>query len=339
MRQHRFFSHMLFQREPFQQMSLQSVPTAAAGLALGLASLGWCADQLFAQHGSLQRAAALLALPLLLAVLLKFLRAPQLLLRELAHPVAGSLLPVICMATLIQTVAWQPFSPTLATLCWWLALVGHLALLTGFLRHRLAQFALADLVPAWFIPPIGFVVAVLTAPESAPQWLLQLLAGAGLLVYLLMLPLMLYRLRRGTPLPAPQRPLLAILAAPGSLTLSGLLCLPLVAALPVSLLLGLSAVALLLTLRVWWQLPQLLRGSFNPAFAACTFPLVISATALLKLSAHLAQQTTPLLQQLAVWQLALAQLEFIVAMTVCAYVLSRYLWQFSQLLRPRLQTN
>lgn len=333
MRQFNLLCHLLFQR-----LSLKRVPTAAAGLALGLASLGWCADQLFAQDGRLQQAAALLALPLLLAVLLKFLRAPQLLLQELAHPVAGSLLPVICMATLVQTAAWQSFNPTLASLCWWLALAGHLTLLTGFIRHRLRQFALTDLVPAWFIPPIGFVVAVLTAPVSAPLWLLQLLAGAGLLAYLLMLPLMLYRLRRGTPLPLPQRPLLAILAAPGSLTLTGLLCLPLAAVLPVSLLLSLSAVALLLTLRVWWQLPQLLRGSFNPAFAACTFPLVISATALLKLSAHLALQTSALLQQLATWQQLLAQLEFVVALTVCGYVLSRYLWQLGKVWRPAAQT-
>lgn len=327
MRQFQFLSHI----------QLQRVPTAAAGLALGLASLGWCADQLFARQGNLQHASALLALPLLLAVLLKFLRAPQLLLQELAHPVAGSLLPVMCMATLVQTAAWQSVSPALATLGWWLALAGHLLLLTGFIRHRLAQFALTDLVPAWFIPPIGFVVAVLTAPVSAPQWLLLLLAGAGLLAYLLMLPLMLYRLRRGTPLPAPQRPLLAILAAPGSLTLTGLLCLPLAAALPVSLLLGLSVVALLLTLRVWWQLPRLLRGSFNPAFAACTFPLVISATALLKLSGYLSEQSAAVLQQLAQWQLALAQLEFAVALTVCGYVLSRYLWQLGKVWRPALQ--
>lgn len=333
MRRFHLFSHLLFQR-----LSCNSVPTAAAGLALGLASLGWCADQLFAQHGRLQQAAALLALPLLMAVLMKFLRAPQLLQQELAHPVAGSLLPVMCMATLVQTAAWQSYSPAIATLCWWLALAGHLTLLTGFIRHRLAQFALADLVPAWFIPPIGFVVAVLTAPVSAPLWLLQLLAGAGLLAYLLMLPLMLYRLGRGTPLPLPQRPLLAILAAPGSLTLTGLLCLPHAAALPVIALLSLSAVALLLTLRVWWQLPRLLSGSFNPAFATCTFPLVISATALLKLSGYLSHQSAPVLQQLAHWQLALAQLEFAVALTVCGYVLSRYLWQLGKVWWPTPQT-
>lgn len=305
---------------------LTAVPTAAAGLALGLASLGWCADQLFAQHGQLQLAAALLALPLLLAVVLKFLSAPRLLQQELAHPVAGSLLPVICMATLVQSAALQHIAAGPATGLWWLALIAHLSLLAGFLRHRLPHFALKDLVPAWFIPPIGFVVAVLSAPVSAPLWLLQTLAGAGLLIYLLMLPLMLYRLRRGSPLPAPQRPLLAILAAPGSLTLSGLLCLPL-AATPTPALLLLSAVALALTLRVWWQLPQLLRGSFNPAFAACTFPLVISATALLKLSGYLARQADPILQQLAQWQLGLAQLEFTVAMVVCGYVLVRYLRQ------------
>ncbi len=332
MRQFRLFSQMQFHRP-----SLSSVPTAAAGLALGLASLGWCADQLFGFAGKVQLSAAVLALPLLLAVLLKFLRAPKLLQQELAHPVAGSLLPVMCMATLVQSAALQTLMPVLAGGLWWLALTAHLLLLSAFIRYRLAQFALTDLVPAWFIPPIGFVVAVLTAPVSAPLWLLQVLAGAGLLAYLLMLPLMLYRLRCGTPLPAPQRPLLAILAAPGSLTLAGLLSLPLVAALPVKVLLGLSAVALLLTLRVWWQLPGLLRGSFNPAFAACTFPLAISATALLKLSGYLSQQNAVVLQQLATWQLTLAQLEFAVALTVCGYVLSRYLWQLGKVWRPASQ--
>jgi tellurite resistance protein TehA-like permease len=315
---------------------LSTVPTAAAGLALGLASLGWCADQLFQLQGKLQLAAALLALPLLLAVVLKFLSAPRLLQQELAHPVAGSLLPVICMATLVQSAALQHIAAAPATALWWLALIAHLSLLAGFVRHRLVRFALTDLVtdlvPAWFIPPIGFVVAVLSAPASAPLWLLQTLAGAGLLAYVVMLPLMLYRLRRGSPLPAAQRPLLAILAAPGSLTLSGLLCLPL-AATPTPALLLLSAIALTLTLRVWWQLPKLLSGSFNPAFAACTFPLVISATALLKLSGYLAQQADPMLQQLAQWQLGLAQLEFTVALGVCGYVLARYLrqlWQYSE---------
>lgn len=311
---------------------LDKVPTAAAGLALGLASLGWCADQLFAmsglvQQGEVQLGAALLALPLLLAVLLKFAHAPQLLRQELAHPVAGSLLPVICMATLVQSAALQPLLPGLATGLWWLALGTHFVLLAGFIRHRLQHFVLSDLLPAWFIPPIGFVVAVLTAPATAPLLLLQSLAGLGLLAYLGMLPLMLYRLRRCSPLPAPQRPLLAILAAPGSLTLSGLLCLPLSAAAPITALLLLSMVALVLTLRVWWQLPQLLSGRFNPAFAACTFPLVISATALLKLSGYLAQQADPMLQQLAQWQLGLAQLEFSVALGVCSYVLARYLRQ------------
>ena len=137
---------------------LSTVPTAAAGLALGLASLGWCADQLFQQQGKVQLAAALLALPLLLAVVLKFLSAPRLLQQELAHPVAGSLLPVICMATLVQSAALQQIAAAPATALWWLALIAHLSLLAGFIRHRLAHFALTDLVPAWFIPPIGFVV-------------------------------------------------------------------------------------------------------------------------------------------------------------------------------------
>lgn len=321
----RRLSQLLITKIPFQL-----IPTATAGLALGLASLGWCADQLFGFEGQIQRHSALLALPLLLAVLLKFALHPSLLRHELAQPVAGSLLPVVCMATFVQSAALQPLLPGFADSMWWLALAAHLLLLSAFVGLRLAHFQFTDMVPAWFIPPIGFVVAVLTAPATAPLWLLQTLSLAGLLAYLVMLPLMLYRLRHGQPLPAAQQPLQAIVAAPGSLTLCGLLCLPIVVAIPTSVLLALSSLALLLTFRVWWQLPNLLSGRFNPAFAACTFPLVISATALLKLSDYLSQQPAPLLQQLAQWQMGLAQLEFGVALGVCGYVLGRYLWQLFQ---------
>lgn len=314
-------------RLPRTKIPFELIPTATAGLALGLASLGWCADQLFGLDGKIQLHSALLTQPLLLAVLLKFVLHPMLLRQELSQPVAGSLLPVVCMAIFVQSAALQPLLPVLANGLWWFALTAHLLLLCFFVRFRLANFQFTDMVPAWFIPPIGFVVAVLTAPATAPLWLLQTLSLAGLLVYLVMLPLMLYRLRHGQPLSAAQQPLQAIIAAPGSLTLSGLLCLPLAAAIPTSVLLGLSTVALVLTLRVWWQLPSLLSGRFNPAFAACTFPMVISATALLKLSGYLSQQSSPLLQQLAQWQMGLAQLEFAVALGVCGYVLTRYLRQ------------
>lgn len=296
---------------------IQSSPTALAGLALGLASLGSCWDQVLGAEGRIAGVMAVLAALPLLLVLLKFASRPRLWWQELADPLIGSVLPTIAMASMVIAKALSAALPVAGEVLWRAALLLHLLTLAGFVLRQLPRFAVARLLPSWFVPPVGLIVAVVSAPPAlAGQPLLAGLWQFGVSAYLLLLPLVLCRLALSAPLCRVTRPSLAILAAPASLSLVGYLAThaspdPVVVAV-------LATLALVMTAVVVVALLVQLRQPFVPALAAFTFPLAISATACFALS-----------QQLAQWPLGhgwagrveqLAWLELLLATVVVAYV-------------------
>ena len=78
----------------YTKQKLAAAPTAMAGLALGIASLGWCWENELPCHGYAQWVSAGIASILLLLLAIKFLWHPTVLWDELAHPVVqgGSIL-------------------------------------------------------------------------------------------------------------------------------------------------------------------------------------------------------------------------------------------------------
>ncbi|MXR37901.1 TDT family transporter [Rhodobacteraceae bacterium CH30] len=291
------------------------------GLALGIASLGWCWENFMPAGGMFQLAGAAIASILLLSLLLKFIHAPQLLCQDLAHPVVGSVVPTMAMALMIVAKALSLFSLPLALTVWLLAIGLHLAFLATFIWHRARDFRLHHMVPSWFVPPVGIIVAAVSFPGGGLLWLAQGLVVFGLACYLVMLPLMIYRLVFACEVPDQAKPTLAILAAPASLALAGYLT---VVQQPSPLLVGLLAgIAVLMTSVIYLFFLRLLRLPFSPGYAAFTFPMVIGATALYKLSA-----------QLGVWGFAdeyvaqlhaLADFELWIAALVVGYVSWKFL--------------
>lgn len=296
---------------------IQRSPTALAGLALGIASLGSCWDQAVAAGGSIASSMALLAALPLLLVLLKFASRPRLWWQELADPLVGSVLPTIAMASMVIAKALSAALPAAGEVLWRAALLLHLLTLAGFVLRQLPRFAVARLLPSWFVPPVGLIVAVVSAPSAlAGQPLLTGLWQFGVSAYLLLLPLVLCRLALSAPLCRFSRPSLAILAAPASLSLMGYLAThaspdPVVVAV-------LASLALVMTAVVAVALLVQLRQPFVPALAAFTFPLAISATACFALSQQLAQW--PLTLGWAGRVAQLAWLELLLATVVVIYV-------------------
>ncbi|WKE64787.1 TDT family transporter [Gallaecimonas kandeliae] len=301
----------------FSRQRLAAAPTPMAGLALGIASLGWSWESAAPLGGHAQALGAAVAAVLLLVLAAKFLLHPWLLWQDLAHPVVGSVVPTFAMATMVLSKAWT--SPGL----WLLAVALHLLFLASFAWHRLKDFRLHHMVPSWFVPPVGIIVAAVASPGGALAPLATALLWFGILCYGLMLPLMLYRLVFAEAVPQAALPTLAIMAAPASLSLAGYLTLvaepsPLL----VALLLG---IAVLMTSFIYLAFFRLLRLPFSPGYAAFTFPMVIGATALFKCSAlfgHWGQG--PVALQLR----GLAGLELAVATLVVGYVALRYLLHF-----------
>lgn len=301
------------------------LPSPMGGLALAIASLGWTLENVFpAAGGKLQLLGSLIAAALLLPLTAKFVLHPKLLKEELSHPVLGSVIPTYAMALMVVSRCLGDYFSAAGESLWLVAVSLHLGFLATFSFHRYRNFSLDHMVPSWFVPPIGIIVAAVAFPPHGPRMLAETLLWFGIIAYLIMLPLMLYRLIFRTAVPEAAQPTLAILAAPASLSLAGYLSLiPTPSVVIVALLL---TVAILMTSIIYLAFFHLLRLPFSPGFAAFTFPMVIGATALFKTCQWLTQMDAPGSLVTAVHHLAVTELA--VAVAVVSFVSFKYLTHY-----------
>ena len=305
---------------------LHSVPTPIGGLALGIASLGIGLENALPLHSLGQMLGALVSLLLVGLVLAKFLFYPGLFREDLRHPVAGSILPTLAMAMMLQSKSLSLISPSAAEALWLCAVGLHLVLLLAFTFFRAREFRLHHMVPSWFVPFVGISLAALTVPGPHYHAAAYSLMFFGLASYALMLPVMSYRLIFSREIADPFKPTIAIMAAPASLSLVSYLTLePNPSLLLCSLLLG---IAVLMTSIVYMAFFKLLRLPFSPAFAAYTFPMAVGAAALYKVAERL--NDYPAVAAYSAQIKALAVFELVVATLVVLYVCFRFLTYYVQ---------
>lgn len=301
---------------------LKTYPTPVAGLALGL--LGICAFWAAALSGGfianlILITGLILALFLLFPIFGKFVCHPHLLFADIKHPTIGSVVPTMAMALMLLSHTVGLLSQPLAIVIWTIAVIAHIIFFSIFCYHRLRDFDLNHIVPSWFVPPIGIVVACLTVPATFFLPLAYALLAFGLISYAVLLPIVLYRLTLGDKVEDARKPTLAILAAPASLTLAGYLTL--VHSPNALLVVILFSVSTLMTVSVYLMMLHLLRLPFSPACSAFTFPLAIGATAMYKLS-HWAVVVT-LFNSDANFFHYLALTQGVIASVIISYVLLR----------------
>lgn len=163
---------------------------------------------------------------------------------------------------------------------WWLAVAANVVLMgwiTWRFIFRKPGFQITRVFPTWFVGYIGIVVAVATAGTMGTQAVGLPIFWFGFACYVILLPLITYRVFRH-PLPDPVKPSLGIYAAPASLTLVGYVT---VTSQPNRwFVLVLACLGQIFFVVVLALLPRLLRLPFFPSHSALTFPFVITATAL-----------------------------------------------------------
>lgn len=301
---------------------VMGVPTPIAGLALGIASLGWSWENAANLHGLGQWLGAAIASVLLLMLALKFLLHNHTLREDLAHPVVGSVVPTFAMAGMVVSHSVGQFFPAAGDGLWLFAVLLHVIFLVSFIYHRAKAFELHHMVPSWFIPPVGIVVAdVSFSGNPALDFVAQGALMFGMLAYAVMLPMMIYRFIFTHEISDAAKPTLAILAAPASLSLAGYLT---VASGPSPVVIAvLFGIALLMTAIIYLAFTQLLRLPFSPGYAAFTFPMVIGATALFKMVHWM--ETLAIAPHYIEQVYALATFELIIASLVVSYVALRYM--------------
>ncbi|GAL33036.1 tellurite resistance protein [Vibrio maritimus] len=301
---------------------VKAAPTPMAGLALGIASLGWSWENALPLNHVAQWTGAAIASVLLIILAYKYLFHNHVLRQELAHPVVGSVAPTFAMATMVVSHSVGQFAPNVGDALWLGAVALHIVFLASFTYHRMRDFELHHMVPSWFVPPVGIIVAdVAFSGNPDLAWIANSALVFGLAAYAVMLPTMIYRLVFTHEIPDAAKPTMAIMAAPASLSLAGYLT---VASEPSAIIIALLfGIGVLMTLFIYLAFIKLMRLPFSPGYAAFTFPMVISATAQYKLAAWMSAQHAPveMVKQIT----ALANIELVVATIVVSYVAIRYL--------------
>ncbi|MFT6899880.1 MAG: exfoliative toxin A/B [Colwellia sp.] len=300
---------------------INACPTAMSGLALGIATLGWCWDNTPWLSGSGQLIGAVIASVLLIIITAKFTINFSALKRELMHPVIGSVIPTFSMGIMVVSNSLGKVDILLGDSLWLIALILHCIFLMVFAYHRVAEFKLHHLLPSWFVPPVGLIVAAVSFSGTPNLYGLAITAlNFGLTAYAVLLPLMLYRLIFCEKIPLEAKPTIAILAAPASLCLAGYLS---IIAIPSAIVVTLLAgIACLMTLVVYFSFFHLLRLPFSYGYAAFTFPMVISATALFKMVTWLETFNINTIQIKPI--IDLAYLELLIASVIVLYVVICY---------------
>lgn len=268
---------------------LEKLPVATAGLALGTAGLGGVLGNEI--DSSLRLICAGIAgIFLILILVKKFAHAKQLW-KDISHPVAGSFIPAFDMCLMVIADLLTNYSLILGQVIWYTAIILHLVFALSFFYHRFRDFDLNHMLPSWFVPPVGIVVACVTGSHMHAQELTHAIFYVGFALYAVMLPTMFYRLIFGERISEGQLPAFAIMGAPASLCLAGYLT---AFAQPNPEIVGiLLALSLMMTSLVYISMIRInhLRIKFMPIYASFTFPLAIGATAMMKYSNFVGRTT------------------------------------------------
>ncbi|AUI88415.1 tellurium resistance protein [Vibrio azureus] len=264
-------------------LKLSHVPPSQAALALGLIGLGQAWSLYVPDIGEpLRPVLAFLGALLLFPVLMKYATSPSLFLSDLKHPLRGSLMAPMSMALLVLCDYLAVVTPLIAYPLWFLAIGLHFSMMTLFFSFQLMNFKVSNIVPSWFLYPVGLISSSLAGSQFGHTVFSETLAMVCIGVYFFMLPLVLYRLVFFGSLPRNARPTLAIMAAPVNLSLAAYLVnFPT----PDPIITGaLAGIGITMTLLIYLCYFRLMRLKFQPSIAAVTFPSVISAIAMHRLT-------------------------------------------------------
>lgn len=302
---------------------LKKIPIPICGLILGLVSLGnLLSSEGYTQVGSIYGWSGIM---LMFFFMTKVFFTMKHTFKTLEDPIIASVAPTFTMAWMVICVFLSGRVSEFWLLQWiWVsAVILHFLLMIYFVAVHIfpVKIELEHIYPSWFITFVGIGVIPNTSEIFVKAWG-KFIIWIALFFYLILLPIILKRVLQGRRLGDMHEstlPLITIMMAPGSLCLAGYL----------SLTTERKSFVLILLLFLLSQgiyfctlffLRRLLLVRFYPSYAAFTFPLVISATAMYKI--YLLFHTTKTVEILLH---GLFLIETLLAVSIVTYVFLRYL--------------
>lgn len=124
--------------------------------------------------------------------------------------------PTITISLLLLSIAAMNSYPAFSQALWFVGTVGHLffsvAIISIWIRHP--SLEINHISPAWFIPVVGNILVPITGVAYAPAEISWFFFSIGLVFWIALFTILLYRLIFHNPLPERLLPTLFILIAP-----------------------------------------------------------------------------------------------------------------------------
>lgn len=261
---------------------LKTLPIPVSGLVLALASTG----NLVLSYGNIYRSFfGILAGVGILLLILKVIFMPLSVKEGFENPVIASVLPTFSMALMILSTYVKNISSTFGLGVWILGLIIHIILILLFTKKYIFNFNIKRVFPSYFIVYVGIVCGSVTAPAFGLNNLGQGIFWFGFISYLILLPVIVYRVFVVKEIPEPAIPTLTIFTAPASLCLAGYLN---SFGEKNGMIIGfLGVISFIMFTGVMVYIYKMLRLSFYPSYSAFTFPFVITAISMKGTNAYL----------------------------------------------------
>ena len=163
-------------------------------------------------------AASALFIILLVIYFVKTLRYPQAVRSELRHPIRVNFFPTVSISLLLLSIAYLEAAPEAALWLWAAGATLHLgftvAIFGSWLHHT--HYEIKHINPAWFIPVVGNIIVPVAGVRLGFAETSWFFFSIGLIFWVVLMTIVLYRLFFHEPLPARLAPTLFILLAPPS---------------------------------------------------------------------------------------------------------------------------
>ena len=293
---------------------LNKISVPISGLMLGLAEAG---NLVSSQEIILKIIFGSISALILALILIKILSNPKHLKADLDNPAVAGVASTFPMGIIVLSTYVNSFFPSAAYTMWVAGILMQFVIVILFTRKFIFNFDIKKVFPCYFVVYVGVAVGSIVAPIFNAADIGRVLFWFGFISYLILLPIMLYRVFIVKSFPEPAIPTLTIFAAPSSICLAGYLSS--FSVINMNMFWGLIISAVVMFFAVILYMPKMLKLKFYPSYSAFGFPLVISAIAMQYANSFLANINIemPLLQYVGYFEELLAIL-FVV------YVLVHY---------------
>lgn len=265
--------------ERLERMPVPVLPTFVGALTLGnvYAGMGFA----WVRHLSMWAATIVLLL-----YIVKIVKYPQTCAKEYSNTIPCSLYAGFTMVMMILGSYYFDYVPALGKGMWCVAVAIHACHILVFTyRNVIAKRDVNTTMPSWFVTYNGIMVSCVTGGAMNAKPVLTVITYYGIAIYLILLPVMLWRLTTVEVKP-PVYHTMAVLLAPCSLCVVSVL--NVLENPSPALVYFLYACVLGSLLFILVKLPDFFSFPFAPGYAGLTFPMCIGIVATNKAAGFLA---------------------------------------------------